>query len=315
MSGGADVALGRPTPALDPARASTFVISITPFTKGGAFDEPGIRSHLRRMAEAGVGVYLGGGGSGEGYVLTSAEAQRLLQIGVEELQGKVPVRSMGTEPRSSAEMVAQVRVAAAAGVDAAQIYSLDAGHGHRPTRPEMQAYFDDVLSTVEFPSVISTHQSVGYAVPVPMLAGFIETYQHVVGINVTNQDLGYVADVIDAVDGRVAVHVGGPAQALTAWSLGATGFLSSEANLAPELCMSVVEAYRAGDGVALTATFGRLLRLYRALYSAGGIRATKAVLDRLGLAAGAPRKPQLPIAASTIDELIELMSELGVVQT
>ena len=300
-----------PAAALDPARASTFVISITPFHPDGSFDEPGIRSHLRRLAAAGVGVYLGGGGSGEGYVLSGPEARRLLEIGVEELQGKVPIRSMGTEPRSAVEMVEQVRISAVVGVDAAQIYSLDAGHGHRPTRPEIQAYFDDVLSAVAIPSVISTHQSVGYAVPVDMLAGFVETYDHVIGINVTNQDLGYLADVIDAVGERVDVHVGGPAQALTAWSLGATGFLSSEANLAPELCMAVVAAYQTGDGAALTQNFGKLLRLYRALYAAGGIRATKAVLDRLKLAGGAPRKPQLPIAETKIDELLELTRELG----
>jgi 4-hydroxy-tetrahydrodipicolinate synthase len=309
---GADVTAARPSPALDPARASTFVISITPFARDGSFDEHGIRRHLGRMATAGVGVYLGGGGSGEGYVLSPPEARRLLEIGVEELQGKVPVRSMGTEPRSAAEMVEQVRVAAVVGVDAVQIYSLDAGHGHRPTRPEIQAYFDDVLSAIAVPSIVSTHQSVGYAVPVEMLAGFVETYDHVVGVNVTNQDLGYVADVIDAVGERVDVHVGGPAQALTAWSLGATGFLSSEANLAPELCMAVVAALRKGDAAALTQNFGKLLRLYRALYSAGGIRATKAVLDRLFLAGGVPRKPQLPIAESKIDELLQLIRELGI---
>jgi hypothetical protein len=31
--------------------------------------------------------------------------------------------------------------------------------------------------------VISTHQSVGYQVPVEMLAGFVDGYEHVVGIN------------------------------------------------------------------------------------------------------------------------------------
>ena len=50
------------------------------------------------MAAAGIGVYLGGGGSGEGYVLSADEARRLLQIGVEELKGKVPVRAMGVDP-------------------------------------------------------------------------------------------------------------------------------------------------------------------------------------------------------------------------
>jgi 4-hydroxy-tetrahydrodipicolinate synthase len=53
-----------PSGALEPSLASTFVISITPFTADGSFDESGIRRHLRRMADAGVGVYLGGGGSG-----------------------------------------------------------------------------------------------------------------------------------------------------------------------------------------------------------------------------------------------------------
>ena len=62
-------------------------------------DEVALRGHLRRMAAAGIGVYLGGGGSGEGYVLSPDETRRLLQIGVEELQGKVPVRAMGVEPR------------------------------------------------------------------------------------------------------------------------------------------------------------------------------------------------------------------------
>src|SRR5580692_11523738 len=91
--------------AVDPARASTFVISITPFTQDGALDEAAVRGHLRRMAAAGIGVYLGGGGSGEGYVLSPDETKRLLQIGVEELQGKVPVRAMGVEPRTSLDMI------------------------------------------------------------------------------------------------------------------------------------------------------------------------------------------------------------------
>jgi len=299
-----------PSPACNPTRASTFVISITPFGADGSFDEAGVRSHLRRMAAAGVGVYLGGGGSGEGYVLTREEGRRLLEIGVEELRGRVPVRAMGTEPRTAAEMVDYVRLAGSAGVEAVQIYSLDPGHGHRPKRPEIQAYFEEILGASEVAMVISTHQSVGYTVPVEMLAGFVEQYEHVIGLNVTHQDLGYLADVVDAVAGRAEVHVGGPAQALAAWSLGANGYLSSEANLAPELCMAVVTAYQRGDAQALASTFGRLLRLFRALYGAGGIRATKAVLNRLGHAGGVPRKPQLPVSDASVDTVLALCRDL-----
>ena len=290
--------------------ADAYVISITPFHSDGSLDEDGLRKHLQRMASAGIGVYLGGGGSGEGYVLTSDELDRILQIGVTELHGRVPVRAMGTEPRSAGEMISFVSRAAAAGVDAVQVYSLDQGHGHRPGRAEIQAYFDDVLSAVDVPCVLSTHQSVGYTIPVDMLRGFLDRYPHLIGVNCTHQDLRYLAAVIDVAGDRAPVHVGGPMQALTSWALGATGFLCSEANLAPELCMAVVEAYRAGD-MAVFARFNAMQRLSNVLYGAGGIRATKGVLDRLELPGGPPRRPQLPVTSDEVDQLMPVLKELG----
>lgn len=287
------------------------MISITPFGADGSFDEEALRLHLRRMAAAGIGVYLGGGGSGEGYVLDPGETRRLLEIGAEELGGRVPVRAMGVEPRRAEDMVALVLMAEEAGVDAAQVYSLDQGHGHRPDEREIAGYFDDVLAAVRLPVVISTHQSVGYQVPVGTLADLVDRHEHVVGVNCTHGDLRYLAGVIDALGGRVPLHVGGPQQALTGWSLGATGYLCSEGNLAPRLCVEVADAYRRNDAQAMTAAFGHVLRLSGELYAAGGIRATKAVLSAYGLPGGYPRRPQLPAEAGAVGQLVRLVGELG----
>jgi len=90
---------------------STFVISITPFDSSERVDEDSLRGHLRKLAAARIGVYLAGSGSGEGYTLTSAEVARILQIGKEELEGKVPFRAMGVEPRTAGEMVRRIRSA------------------------------------------------------------------------------------------------------------------------------------------------------------------------------------------------------------
>jgi 4-hydroxy-tetrahydrodipicolinate synthase len=294
-----------------PGRPSTFVISITPFAEDGSFDEDATRGHLRRMAAAGIGVYLGGGGSGEGYVLSGDETKRLLRIGVEELHGKAPVRAMGVEPRTSGDMIEFMEVAAGAGVEAAQIYSLDQGHGHRPTHEEIHRYFDDVLQAVRFPSVLSTHQSVGYQVPVAMLIEFADRFDHLIGINISHQDLGYLAAIVDALGDRLEIHVGGPHLALTALSLGATGYLSSEGNLAPHLCQGVIEAYRDNDAQRMGRLFGVLLRLSGAFYGAGGIRATKAVLNALGLPGGFPRPPQLPASDATVTALLGVVERLG----
>ena len=306
------MAEGAPARPPAPSRASTFVISITPFAPDGAFDEDLIRGHLRRMAAGGIGVYLGGGGSGEGYVLSPDEMQRLLKVGVEELGGKVPVRAMGVEPRSAQQMVDFVTSVAGLGLDATQIYSLDQGHGHHPTPSEISRYFLDVLSAIDVPAVLSTHQSVGYQVPIPLLVELAERFDHLIGINCTHQDLRYLADVVDALGERLDIHVGGPHLGLTALALGANGYLSSEGNLAPRLCVGVIEAYRANDAHLAASLFGKVLRLSAALYGAGGIRATKAVLDSYGLPGGPPRLPQLPVAAETVSSLRRLVEELGI---
>jgi 4-hydroxy-tetrahydrodipicolinate synthase len=290
---------------------STYVISLTPFTADGALDEEGLRGHLRRLADAGIGVYVAGSGSGEAYTLTDHELERVLAIAAEELAGKVPVRGMGREPRTAAEMVRFGAMVRAAGLDAAQIYSLDIGHGNQPTDRELRAYLFAVLDGVDWPSVISVHQSVGYLYPVELLVEAIERYGHVVGINVSTGDLRYLGRVIEAVDGRVEVHCGGPAHALATLALGGTGYLSSEGNLAPRLCVSLIEHYRAGRLTESELAYRTITRLWPVTYRYGSIRGTKAALGLLGLPGGLPRPPRLPVPDEALPEIRAQLERLA----
>jgi 4-hydroxy-tetrahydrodipicolinate synthase len=282
---------------------STFVISITPFTADGAFDEPGLRAHLARLGAAGIGVYLAGSGSGEGYTLEDREVARVLAVGAEALAGRVPVRAMGVEPRTAAEMVAMARVAERSGVEALQIYSLDQGHGNRPSRAELERYVRTVLDATALPAVLSSHQSVGYLLPPELIASLLDQYDQVIGVNCSTLDVTYLLRVIEAVDRRADVHVGGPLHALTCLALGGQGFLSSDGNLAPRLCVSLIDAYRAGDLAGCHEAYGTLLRLYAATRDLGGVAATKAALGLLGLPGGPPRPPRLPVDAATRERI------------
>ena len=292
-----------------PERASTFVISITPFTADGALDEAAIRGHFRRLAASGIGVYVGGGGSGEGYTLSRADNERLFQIAVEELKGKVPCRAMGVEPRTAAQMIEFLEIAAAAGMEAAQVYSLDVGHAHVPTPAELDDYFSEVMGASRIPMILSTHQSVGYRIPAELV---VELAQHkgVVGVNCTHPDLGYLAAVVDGVAATKDVHVGGPMQGLTALSLGAQGYLSSEGNLAPKLCVKVVDCYKNGDTIGMMDAFAKVIRLSSGLYGNGGIRVTKAVLNHHGLPGGYPRKPRLPVTDERLTRSLALVESM-----
>jgi len=291
---------------------SVFAISITPFDSDGRLDEPALQAHLDRMAAAGVGVYLGGGGSGEGFALDENEARRVLEIGVDRIGGQVPVRAMGIEPRTADQMIDYIGVAGEVGVDAAQIYSLDPGHGHRPTPAEVEVYLRAVLESTSLPCVVSSHQSVGYKVSPRLLATLADEHPNLVGVNCSHGDVGALVALCDAVAGRLEIHVGGPMQGLTALALGGQGYLTSEANLAPKLCASVIDGYRRGDLTATFSAFAEVVRLSGLLYGHGGIRATKAVLDRLGLPGGMVRPPQLPVTDDVVDEIVAHLESAGI---
>ncbi|HVX21098.1 MAG TPA: dihydrodipicolinate synthase family protein [Acidimicrobiales bacterium] len=271
-----------------------FVISITPFDRDGALDEAALAAHLRRIGRAGLGVYVAGGGSGEAYSMSTDEVRRVLQVAVAELKGVVPVRGMGVEPRRADDMVRFAALAEEAGLDAVQIYSLELGHGERPVQREIRRYYDDVLSATDLPAVLSTHMSVGYLLPVPLIADLVAEYD-IAGINCTAADMGYVRALIDAVEPAVPVHVGVPGQAFLTWAAGGSGFLTSEANLIPETAALVARRHRAGDHDGAIALYDRFLRIGGAMYEAGGIRANKCLLNELGLAGGYPRLPRLPV--------------------
>jgi 4-hydroxy-tetrahydrodipicolinate synthase len=290
---------------------STFVISLTPFTQTGELDVDALRAHLRRLRASGIGVYLAGSGSGEGYTLTHDERRRIFDVGAEELTGHVAVRAMGVEPRTAPETIQLAEDAVAAGLDATQVYSLDLGHGYLPTADELRTYLRTVLDHAPGDLVISTHQSVGYHYEPALIGELVGEYPSVVGVNVTHRDLVYVSQVLEAVDGRVDVHVGGPMRALGAIALGAQGYLSSEGNLCPRLCVSLIERVDAGDHDGAVRVHAQIMQVFEATQALGGIVGTKAALHALAAPAGWPRPPRLPPSPERTQVLVDVLIALG----
>jgi 4-hydroxy-tetrahydrodipicolinate synthase len=295
--------------------SSAFVCSITPFARDGSLDEPAARAHFRRMAEAGLGVYAGGSSPGEQYALERDEVEALLRAAVAECRGRVPVRAMGVEPRHAREMREFAALAARCGVEALQIYSLDVGHGSRPTPAELEDYFRSVLESTDLPCVLSSHFLGGYVLPEDLIERLLGAYPQLIGLNVSTNDLAYLSRVIERVAGRAQVHVGGPLHALSALGMGGSGFLSAEANITPRLARAVVDAWDRADLRAAAAAYARLMALYttRLLASEGAsVRWIKAALEHLGLPGGLLREPNRPLAPDERERVARRLEQLGV---
>jgi 4-hydroxy-tetrahydrodipicolinate synthase len=295
-------------------RPSTFCCSVTPFAEDGSLDLAALRAHLRRLADAGVGVYVAGSSPGEGYSLSQDEVRRCLETAVEAVGGRVPVRAMGVEPRSAAQMVDFVRLAAAAGVDAVQIYSLDMGHGGRPDPATLERYFRSAIEAARVPCVVSSHHFGGYVLEPELVRRLLDDYDHLVGVNVTSPELPYLVRVLDAVGGRAAVHVGGPMHALSALALGAQGYLSSESNYAPRLARALVDRHVAGDHAGAFAAYATLMRLLAGMGDVPGmsVRYVKAMLAALGHPGTGLRDPHLPLGDEERARAAKRLAALGV---
>jgi 4-hydroxy-tetrahydrodipicolinate synthase len=300
------------------ARAlSTFCCSVTPFTAAGALDVPALRAHFARQAAAGVGVYVAGSSPGEGYALSRSEVWRCLEIAVQELRGRVPVRSMGVEPRTAHDMVEHVALAAECGVDAVQVYSLDMGHGGRPDAATIERYFRTVLEASTISCVVSSHHFIGYTLEPEFLRALADDYDHLIGFNVTSPDLPYHVRVLEALEGRKEVHVGGPMHALSAIALGANGFLSTEANYAPRLCQSLIDHARAGDHAAAHVAYAQILSLMAGKSDVAGmsVRYVKAAMTALGHCGPHVRDPHVPLGAGELTRVAKRLAELRLAES
>ena len=273
-----------------PRTPSAFVIAITTFDSKGNLDEGAFREHCQRMVDASIGFYAGGSSPGEQYNLGPKEVERVLAIAVEVMRGKVPIRAMGVEPRNVKEMRYFLDMALTSGVDAIQIYSLDLGHGNKPSLGpggELETYFRSAIEyTKGFPVVPSSHMAMGYNIPVDMLSRLVNDYENIIGLSFTSMSIPELSNHIDAVGDKIDIHVGGQMHALTCLGMGGAGYLTSDGNVLPKLSQAVINHWKAGDHMKAGEAYHHTIRFASRPPGAQGgasVRWTKLAMKIMGL--------------------------------
>ncbi|HTJ62200.1 MAG TPA: dihydrodipicolinate synthase family protein [Alphaproteobacteria bacterium] len=295
------------------AKLSTFCCSVTPFDEKGRLDLEAAEAHFARVADAGVCLYVGGSSPGEGYSFSEQEMKDLLKIGVKAAGGKVSVRAMGVEPRNAEQMVKFLKLAADTGVDACQIYSLDVGHGWKPGTIELEAYYRAALEACPLPAIISSHAFMGYNAPIDLLERLANEYDNLIGINLTTPDYLHLTEAIARLRPRLEIHVGGPMNTLTALALGANGYLSSEAAIAPKLCRSVIAHWEEGRLEDAFKAYGNVMAIMVGLNSIPGasVRRLKGAQRLLGRPGSYLRSPFAPLTEAELDMIGKALDKLA----
>ena len=288
-------------------------MSITPFAMDGGLDEEAMRAHLGRMAAAEVGVVLGSLGTGEGHLLREAEIDRLYEIGVEELKGKVPVYGGAITFSGTDRMIEQARRGAASGLDAVQVYPPRPGPpGLLPTLLETERYYTDLLDAVGSPVIFTINPFVvPCEVPVPLIGRLVDSYPQIVSVYSAHGDRDYQQELIEAVGPKRPVSFG-IGQLMRNLSAGGQGSVCNEPNVAPEFCVAVVRHFRSGEEAEAEEAYFRVMRLVGVLTKHWSPRSLKAALGVLGLPCGELRRPYLPVSDEARREIAEVLRQLDI---
>ncbi|MCX5038555.1 4-hydroxy-tetrahydrodipicolinate synthase [Streptomyces coelicoflavus] len=280
---------------------------VTPFTESGALDLDGARRLADRLVSGGCDGLVLSGTTGESPTTTDAEKAALVTAVREAVGGRAAlVAGVGTaDTRHTVELALAAEKAGADGLlVVAPYYS-------RPPQDALEAHFREVADASGLPVML-------YDIPgrtgtriepdtMVRLAG----HPRIVAVKDCSYDLLGTQKVLSRTD--LAYYTGCDEQVLALYALGATGYVSTVANVVPGLFRAVLDAFDAGDTGRAALLQRRAVPLVEAMMASGlpGTVTAKALLGALDLPAGPVRAPLRSADRETAAALLAVYAELA----
>jgi len=269
---------------------------ITPFTKGGeAVDEEALRRLIRHILP-----YVDGlvpcGTTGEFPYLSPAEQRRVIEIAVEEANGK-PVIA-GTSAAGTKETIRLVQAAKEVGASACLVVT---PFFLNPSDKGVYQHFYDIATTVDIPIVLyNIPQLVDRYLPRQVVEDLADI-PNIVGLKDSSGNLTYTMEILEYAGDRINVVVGHDEVVINALAGGCSGMILASAQVYPEVWQEVLAAVQTGNLEKARQLQRRVQKLSRIFCRYGGGLAVKQALNLLGLNVGTARRP-LRVGGSLMHE-------------
>jgi 4-hydroxy-2-oxoglutarate aldolase len=273
---------------------------VTPFNKRGDIDEGQFCENLRRYAGVGLSGIVVAGSTGEAPYLAERERLRLAEL-ARDIVRPPELLIAGTGLECTRETVRLSREAVARGADAVLVLTPNYFKS-RMNSALLVSHFRAVADSLRRPVIIyNIPQFTGVRME-PSAIALLSRHQNVVGLKESSGDLKYFRSILRAVkqNGHPEFRVlsGAASIMLDALRAGAAGGVLGQANFAPELCVSLYEAFRQGRRKAAMELQQRLMPLVHRISILFGVSGIKAALDLCGYHGGPLRSPLVALSAA-----------------
>ncbi|MDE1938005.1 MAG: 4-hydroxy-tetrahydrodipicolinate synthase [Alphaproteobacteria bacterium] len=264
----------------------SFPALITPM-KNGAVDEAAFRKFVAWQIAQGSHGLVPCGTTGESPTLSHEEHRRVVEICVEEANGRVPVIA-GAGSNSTVEAIALTKHAKAIGADA--VLSVT-GYYNKPSQEGMYRHYAAIAEAVDIPIIV-------YIVPGRTIVevsvetmGRLSKIPNIVGVKDATANLARPLRE-RAACGKDWVQLSGEDGTALAYMVqGGQGCISVTANVAPKLCADFQNACLKHDYATALTLQARLMPLHDAMFCEPSPAPAKFAVSQLGLCTDEVRMP------------------------
>jgi len=279
---------------------------VTPFTDDGKnVDEERLRSLVNHCIELGVNGVVPCGTTGEFVNMTLDEKKRVIDVVVDEVNGRVPVIA-GTGASGTDQAVEMTKYAKDAGASAALIVT---PFYLKPTNRGIYEHFYTIASKVDLPIILyNIPQCTGVWLPWQMVEDLADI-PNIVGLKDSSGEIKYILAVLEKVGDKINVMCGHDEVVTAALAVGASGAILASANVIPDVWVEVYKAVKNGNLQRARELQLKIQKLTRIIVKSGAV-GTKEALNMMGVKVGPVRKPLSVGGELTYEDREELRLEL-----
>ncbi len=234
---------------------------LTVWDSNGEIDKEKSKKYIRHLIDEGIHAIFYPGSASEVGLMSMAQQEEMISVGIEAAQGKVPVLA-GSGHNSTKHAIELSKYAEKAGAD---IVMVTLPHDPKPTQEGLYLHYKMIAQSVSIPVyVYSWPRSFGLEID-PETVARLADEGYIQGIKDAANDLWHIAEVIRLTEGRITVLAGVDATCLGALCLGADGIMSSAADVVPREVVEMYNLFKAGKIEEAAKQQMLLLGIYKAL--------------------------------------------------
>jgi len=218
---------------------------ITPTTPDGKINEPVLRQVINHLIDSGIHGIFPFGTTGEFYAFNNKDYEYMLKVVVEEVNGRIPVYA-GTNHITTAGTIELIKIAENTGVDAVSILT---PMFVSQTQDELYKFFEAAANSTKMPIIMYNNKPKTNVDIAPATVAKLAEIDNIVAVKDSTGDMTNAAEYIRLtrhID-NFSVLLGRDTLIYAGLCYGASGAISSCANVAPKTAVAIYERFMAGD--------------------------------------------------------------------